>query len=136
MHIRLPDKHVANHFCLQAFLSEQSFPSLPMSCCSSTVNYFAAISFKVLDFQLVYSNNTIARTSLRLLISFRVTLKVFSASRSMILLSSLELQLVLCQKRCSVAKIISLLVILTNFWNVLATILLNLLVNIMCMFVT
>ena len=29
MHIRLPDKHnVVNHFCLQAFLSEQSFPSL------------------------------------------------------------------------------------------------------------
>ena len=29
MHIRLPDKHnVANYFCLQAFLSEQSFPSL------------------------------------------------------------------------------------------------------------
>ena len=29
MHIRLPDKHnVVNHFRLQAFLSEQSFPSL------------------------------------------------------------------------------------------------------------
>ena len=29
MHIRRPDKHnVANHFCLQAFPSEQSFPSL------------------------------------------------------------------------------------------------------------
>ena len=28
MHIRLPDKHFVNHFCLQAFLSEQSFPSL------------------------------------------------------------------------------------------------------------
>ena len=29
MHIRLPDKHNdANYFCLQAFLSEQSFPSL------------------------------------------------------------------------------------------------------------
>ena len=41
MHIRLPDKHnVSNHFCLQAFLSEQSFPSLSMSCCSSAVNYF------------------------------------------------------------------------------------------------
>ena len=38
MHIRLPDKHnAANHFCLQAFLSEQSFPSLSMSCCSSAV---------------------------------------------------------------------------------------------------
>ena len=37
MHIRLPDKHnVVNHFCLQAFLSEQSFPSLSMSCCSSS----------------------------------------------------------------------------------------------------
>ena len=33
MHIRLSDKHnVVNHFCLQAFLSEQSFPSLSMSC--------------------------------------------------------------------------------------------------------
>ena len=29
MHIRLSDKHnVVNHFCLQAFLLEQSFPSL------------------------------------------------------------------------------------------------------------
>ena len=35
MHIRLPDKHnVVNHFCLLAFLSEQIFPSLSMSCCS------------------------------------------------------------------------------------------------------
>ena len=37
MHIRLSDKHnVVNHFCLQAFLSEQSFPSLSMSYCSSS----------------------------------------------------------------------------------------------------
>ena len=36
MHIRLPNKHnVVNHFCLQVFLSEQSFPSLSMSGCSS-----------------------------------------------------------------------------------------------------
>ena len=30
MHIRLSDKHVVNHFCLQvqAFLTEQSFPGL------------------------------------------------------------------------------------------------------------
>ena len=35
MDIRLPDKHnFVNHFCLQSFLSEQSFPSLSMSCCS------------------------------------------------------------------------------------------------------
>ena len=32
------DKHnVANHFRLQAFLSEQSFPSLPAVSCSSAV---------------------------------------------------------------------------------------------------
>ena len=31
MDIRLPNKHnVVNHFCLHAFLSEQSFPSLSM----------------------------------------------------------------------------------------------------------
>ena len=53
MHIRLPDKHIINHFCLQAFLSEQSFPSLPMSCYSSAVNYFVVFHpFKVLVFQL------------------------------------------------------------------------------------
>ena len=62
---------VANHFCLQVFLSEQTLPSLSMSCSS-------------------------ARTLLQLLISFRVTLRVFSASRSCPLywsLSSPELQL-------------------------------------------
>ena len=37
MHIRLPDKHVASHFCLQAFLSEQSFPSLSLSCSSAVI---------------------------------------------------------------------------------------------------
>ena len=32
MHIRLPDKlNVVNHFYLQAFFSEQSFPSFPTS---------------------------------------------------------------------------------------------------------
>ena len=36
MHIRLPNKHnIANHFCLQVFLSEQIFSSLSMSVCSS-----------------------------------------------------------------------------------------------------
>ena len=41
MHIRLPDKHnVANHCCLQAFLSEQRFPSLPMSCSSAVIFLF------------------------------------------------------------------------------------------------
>ena len=36
MHIRLPNKHnFVNHFCLQVFLSDQSFPSLSMSGCSS-----------------------------------------------------------------------------------------------------
>ena len=41
MHIRLPDKHnVTNHFCLQAFLPEQSFLCLSMSFCFSAVNYF------------------------------------------------------------------------------------------------
>ena len=37
MHIRLPDKHVASHFCLQAFLSEQSFRSLSLSCSSAVI---------------------------------------------------------------------------------------------------
>ena len=37
MHIRLPDKHVASHFCLQAFFSKQSFPSLPLSCSSAVI---------------------------------------------------------------------------------------------------
>ena len=37
MHIRLPDKHVASHFCLQAFLSEQRFPSLSLSCSSAVI---------------------------------------------------------------------------------------------------
>ena len=38
MHVRLPYKHnVASHFCLQAFLSEQRFPSFSMSCCYSAV---------------------------------------------------------------------------------------------------
>ena len=41
MHIRLPDKHnVVNHFCLEAFLSEQSFPALSTSCCSSSTVIF------------------------------------------------------------------------------------------------
>ena len=37
MHISLPDKrNVVNNFCRQAFLSEQSFPSLSMSFSSSS----------------------------------------------------------------------------------------------------
>ena len=55
MHIRLPDKHdVGNHFCLQACLSEQSFPSLSMSCSSSTDCYFV-----VFQDQLAASSNFI-----------------------------------------------------------------------------
>ena len=38
MHIRLPDRHnAANHFFLQVFLSEQSFPRLSMSCSSAVI---------------------------------------------------------------------------------------------------
>ena len=37
IHIRLPDKYVARHFCLQAFLSKQSFPSLSLSCSSAVI---------------------------------------------------------------------------------------------------
>ena len=56
MHIRLPDKHnVVNHFCLQAFLSEQSFPSLSMSCCSSSTDCY----FVVFQDQLAASSNFI-----------------------------------------------------------------------------
>ena len=62
MLIRLPDKHnFVNHFCLQAFLSEKSFPSLPMSCCSSStvillffkVRYLAASSNFILAADIV-----------------------------------------------------------------------------------
>ena len=54
MHIRLPDKHdVGNHFCLQACLSEQSFPSLSMSCCSSSTDCY----FVVFQDQLAASSN-------------------------------------------------------------------------------
>ena len=46
MHIRLPDRHkVANHFRPQAFLSEQSFPSLFVSFSSAFIQYF--VSHKV-----------------------------------------------------------------------------------------
>ena len=46
MHIRLPDKHnVVNHFCLQAFLSEQSFPSL-----SYVLLFFTLLLFVILLF--------------------------------------------------------------------------------------
>ena len=41
MHICLPNKHNAvNHFCLQVFLSEQSFPSLSMVVLLSTTVIF------------------------------------------------------------------------------------------------
>ena len=91
MHIRLPDRlNVVDHFCLQAFLSEQNFSSLSMPCCSST-NVILLFS----NPQLVSCH--LARTSLRLLMSFRVTLGFFSASRSRLwywLPSSPEVQLV------------------------------------------
>ena len=42
MHIRLPDRHnAANHFFLQVFLSEQSFPRLSMSCSSAVILLFS-----------------------------------------------------------------------------------------------
>ena len=49
MHIRLPDKHnVVNHFCLQAFLSEQSFPSLSyVLLFFILLRYFVVISYHV-----------------------------------------------------------------------------------------
>ena len=73
MHIRLSDKHnFPNHFCLQAFLSEQFFPSLSISCCSSAV---ILLFFKV--------SQRLARTSIRLLISFRATLKVFFCQQAL-----------------------------------------------------
>ena len=46
MHIRLPDKHnVANHFCLQAFLSEQSFSSLSTLCLVVLLLLFFKVSY-------------------------------------------------------------------------------------------
>ena len=62
MHIRLSDKHnVVNHFCLQAFLSEQSFPSLSMSCCSSFFYYY----FVVFQGQIAARSNFIPAGGLR-----------------------------------------------------------------------
>ena len=61
MHIRLPDKHnVSNHFCLQAFLSEQSFPSLSMPCCFSANNYFVVFHSR---FQFFSQSNLIIAAS-------------------------------------------------------------------------
>ena len=85
MHILLPDRHnVANHFCLAI-----------------------SLSLRMKFFKFVYClvfhkvRQLLARSSLRLLISFRVTLKVFSASRSCPwywILSSSESQLVFMSK--------------------------------------
>ena len=56
MHIRLPDKHnVGNHLYLEVFLSEQSFPSLSMSCCSSSTDCY----FVVFQDQLAANSNFI-----------------------------------------------------------------------------
>ena len=56
MQIRLCDKHnVVNHFCLQAFLSEQSFPGLSVSCCSSSFYCY----FVVFQRQIAASSNFI-----------------------------------------------------------------------------
>ena len=41
MHIRLPDRHnITNHLCLEAFISEQSFPSSSMSSSSAVILLF------------------------------------------------------------------------------------------------
>ena len=41
MHIPLPDRHnAANYFCPQAFLSDQSFPSLFMLSSSAVIHFF------------------------------------------------------------------------------------------------
>ena len=59
MHIHLPDKDNVNHFCLQAFLSEQSFRVLFMSCCcsSSTIIllFFKASSNFILAADIIQS---------------------------------------------------------------------------------
>ena len=49
MHIRLPDKHTfVNHFCQQAPLSEESFPSLSyVLLFFILLRYFAVISYHV-----------------------------------------------------------------------------------------
>ena len=94
MHIRLPDKHnVVNHFCLQAFLSEQSFPSLSMSCCSS----FFYCYFVVFQGQIAASLNFIPAAGLRsgffLPVGLVHDIEYFPLQ---------SLNWYLCQKRCSI----------------------------------
>ena len=56
MHIGLPDRQsIANHFRLQAFLSEQSFPSVPMSCSSSSTVISSLLFF--IKLQIAASSN-------------------------------------------------------------------------------
>ena len=104
MHIHLPDKHVVNHFCLQAFLSEQSFPSLSMSCCSSAVNYFVVFHSRFQFFS--QSTLTIAASS-----NFITAVDIAQSYTQDFFcqqVHDIELQLVFCQKRCSISNIISL----------------------------
>ena len=123
MHLCLPDDrhNVTKHFRLQAFLSEQRFPSFPVPC-SSALN--------LLFFMTCSSSNS--RTSLGLLKSFTQprclwsSSNIFSASRSFLrvwLFSSLELQLVSSHKRCpSFYSRISLFAsAATHFWFVLSS---------------
>ena len=133
MHLCLPDDrhNVTKHVRLQAFLSEQRFPSFPVPC-SSALN--------LLFFMTCSSSNS--RTSLGLLKSFTQprclwsSSNIFSASRSFLrvwLFSSLELQLVSSHKRCPSSY--KLVRISSNALLVCVIILLNFSINIMSMFV-
>ena len=127
MPIRLPDKHnVVNHFCLQvqAFLSEQSFPSLSMSCCCSSFTVIL-LFFKV--------SQRLVRTSFRPLISFRVTLRVVFCQQVLYMILNTFLSRVstgIYVKRGVHSNIIS------RTFSSCATILLNLSVKIIRMFIT
>ena len=123
MHLCLPDDrhNVTKRFRLQAFLSEQRFPSFPVPC-SSALN--------LLFFMNCSSSNS--RTSLGLLKSFTQprflwsSSNIFSASRSFLrvwLFSSLELQLVSSHKRSpSFYSPINLFAsAATHFWFVLSS---------------
>ena len=75
IHICLPDKHnFASHFCLQVFLSEQSFPIFFLSCSSAVI--------LLLFIRVGAASSNFTQRVASMLISFRAILRVFSASRS------------------------------------------------------
>ena len=136
MHIRLPDKHnVANYFCLQPFLLEQSFPSFSMCCCS-----FAVILL-VFIFKVNFSTSLIGASS-----NFITAVDIVqSYTQGFFCQQVLSMILITFLSKASTG-ILSKEVFnfkdditaddVNKFLNALATILLNLSVDIMRMLVT